>query len=101
MKYPGLVSRLTTYCDGWIVGSAACPENIEPRDYDIWIPIANWGTAISMLPDQIDINRMRGYKVIDEEKEIDIFTCEMSSLFNTAYFKYAYHPRTGIRIAKV
>ena len=34
MKYPELVTKLTTLCSGWLVGSSANQNEIEPRDYE-------------------------------------------------------------------
>ena len=39
MKYPELVTKLTTLYSGRLVGSSANPNEPEPRDYDVYIPI--------------------------------------------------------------
>ena len=52
-KYPELVTKLTSLCNGWIISAVDC-EN--PRDYDIFIPIAHWGVACGMIPISAKIN---------------------------------------------
>ena len=98
MKYPNIVTKLTTLCDGWLVGSSAEEDNDNPRDYDIFIPIDKWLEASNYIPQDAKINRMGGFKVISDGKEVDIWTGKMEDILTSNYFKIAYHPRSGIRI---
>ena len=101
MKYPELVTKLTTVCDGWIVGSAADPDQQSPRDYDIFVPIKSWLAASAFIPKNAKINRMGGFKCLSEGVEVDVWTGEMNEFLTSNYFKFAYHPKTGIRIARI
>ena len=65
-KYPALVSKLTTLFDGWIVGSAANPENVHPRDYDVLIPFSQWQLASALIPTDATPNTFGGWKCISE-----------------------------------
>ena len=101
-KYPPLVTKLTALCNGWIMGSAANPDNSDPRDYDVWIPLSNWPLACSIVPKEgTKINTFGGFKAISEDKEVDVFTCEMEHMFNTNYFTYAYQPKSNILIKRI
>lgn len=100
-KYPELVTKLTTLCDGWLFGSSADPDKENPRDYDVFIPIAYWSLACGMIPKDSTINRNGGFKAISEGIEVDVWTCEMDKLFTTNYFNFAYHPKSGIRIKRI
>jgi len=101
MKYPELVTKLTTLCDGWLVGSSADPTNTSPpRDYDIYIPIKNWLTASNLIPRDAKINSLGGFKCLNEGITIDVWTGDINDFLATNYFKYAYNPKTGIRIKR-
>lgn len=95
-KYPELVTKLTTLCDGWIIDSSVDCEN--PRDYDVFIPIASWSTACGIIPNNAKINRLGGFKCISEGIEVDVWTGDMSTILATHYFSKAFHPKTGIKI---
>jgi len=101
MKYPKIVTKLTTLCDGWIVGSSANPDNINPRDYDIFIPIDKWLEASNYIPQTAKINRMGGFKLKCEGIEIDVWTGKMETILASNYFTYAYHPKTGVRLIRI
>jgi len=101
MKYPKIVTKLTTLCDGWLVGSSADLENNNPRDYDVFIPINKWLEASNYIPQDAKINSMGGFKVICENIEVDVWTGKMEDFLASNYFTYAYNPKTGVRIARV
>jgi hypothetical protein len=101
MKYPELVTKLTTMCSAWIVGSAADELNKEPRDYDIYIPMKYWMEASMLIPKDSKINRMGGFKCVSDGVEVDVWTGDMNDFVASNYFKYAFHPKTGIRIKKI
>jgi hypothetical protein len=100
MKYPEIVTKLTTVCDGWLVGSSADPTNDNPRDYDIYIPMNNWINASILMPKNVTVNSLGGFKFKVDNIEIDIWTGDINLFLATNYFKYAYHPRTGVRIKR-
>ncbi len=100
--HPSLVTKLTNLCDAWIIGSAADPNNKEPRDYDIWIPVNNWRVACNIVGNikDIKLNTLGGFKVISDGKEVDIWTCEMEVMLKSSFFKFAHHPNSGIYIKR-
>lgn len=98
MKRPELVTKLCAYCDGWLIGSSVIEEN--PRDYDVWIPYEKWSVACTMIPKDAKINTFGGFKCISDGVEVDVWTCPMSELFQTHYFKAAHYPKSNITIVK-
>lgn len=98
MKYPELVTKLVTFCDAWIVGSAASSNN--PRDFDLFIPFKFWQLASSYIPKEAKINRMGGFKCISDGKEIDIWTGDMNDFLQSDYFSQCYCPKYGVFIKR-
>lgn len=101
MKYPELVTKLTTLCSGWLVGSSANPNETEPRDYDIYIPVKYWLEASNYIPKDAKINRMGGFKCISDGIEVDVWTGDMNDFLASNYFNFAYQPKTGVRIGRL
>lgn len=101
MKYPELVTKLTTLCGAWIVGSAADPKNNSPRDYDLFVPVKYWLEASNYIPKDCKINRMGGFKCISEGIEVDVWTGDMNDFLSSNYFKFAYQPKTGVLIKSI
>lgn len=98
--YPELVTKLTHFCGGWLVGSAADPNNKDPRDYDIFIPIKFWQLASSFIPKDAKINSFGGFKCISDGKEVDVWTGDLDDTLFTDRFTWALNVRTGIRIKR-
>lgn len=101
MKYPELVTKLTTLCSGWLVGTSAKQSTTECRDYDVYIPMKYWLEACSYIPKDAKINRMGGFKCLSEGIEVDVWTGDVDDFLASNYFKCAYHPKTGVRIVRV
>lgn len=101
VKYPELVTKLTTICNGWLIGSSADENNESPRDYDIFIPIKSWREACSIIPKDSKINSLGGFKCISEGIEVDVWTGEMNDFLASNYFREGYHPLTGVRIKRI
>lgn len=103
-KYSSTVSFLCQQCDGWIVGSAADPENVNPRDIDIIIPFSKWHIALGALPkdrSRIKLNTYGGFKFDDENGvEIDMWTGELNTILTYHNVKYLYDPWRNIRYEK-
>jgi len=98
MKYPELVTKLTTICSAWIVGGAINSDSI--KDYDLFIPMKYWREACALIPKDANINRMGGFKCISENIEVDVWTGFMSDFLASNYFLKAYHPQTGVLIER-
>lgn len=56
---------------------------------------------IISIQDVIKINRMGGFKCMSEGIEVDVWTGDMNDFLGCNNFKFAYHPKTGIRIVKI
>lgn len=97
---PKLVVALCTNFDAWIVGSAADPSNDNPRDIDVLVPIYSWGQACHLIPKNAKVNSLGGWKCFDDI-EIDIWPGDLGWLMQSSRSKYAWHPRSGIRLQKV
>ena len=101
LKHPELVTKLTTLCSGWLVGSSANPDITNPRDYDVYIPMKFWLEASSYIPKEAKINRMGGFKCISEGVEVDVWTGDINDFLSSDYFSFAYQPKTGVRIGRI
>ncbi len=99
-KYPPFVSKVTSYFNAWVVGSGADPENDDPRDYDVFVPIESWNSVCCLIPSTAKLNRFGGFKFVDGEKEIDVWTGDFQKLVQSGFFKFAYHPSTATLIQK-
>ncbi len=60
-----------------------------------------YGEACSLIPKDATINRMGGFKCYSEGIEVDVWTGDMNDFAASNYFKFAFHPKTGVRIVKV
>lgn len=94
------IAKVTHNFDAWIVGSAADPDNADPRDYDVLVPFYMWHSATCMVPPDAKPNSFGGWKFTDVQtrKEIDVWPGDLSRLAQRPAFKFAYHPKTGTRI---
>ena len=98
---PDLVAHLTHACDAWIVGSAADPENVEPRDYDVVVPFSAWNIATNMIPRDATVNSFGGWKCISCGVEVDVWPGDLGWVLQRPRCKWAWHPLSGVRITKV
>lgn len=101
MKYPELVTKLTTLCDGWLIGSSANPSVELPRDFDVFIPLKHWLLASNFIPKDAKINSLGGFKCVSGGIEVDVWTGNFEDIVSSNYFSFAYQPKTGIRINRI
>lgn len=97
---PELVSKLVIIHDAWVVGSAADPNNKEPRDWDVIVPYSKWNAACQLIPKDAKVNSFGGFKCISEGKEVDVWPDELGNVMQCQKAKFAWHPRSGIRLTK-
>lgn len=112
-KIPTLVNTLCSVYDGWIVGSAACISNTNPRDYDVVLTLSNYllfaHTVNDLLKDSKKIvlpNSFGGWKIHsfiepDNTLEVDVWADTLENLFSCHACKYAWHPKSGVRWTKL
>jgi hypothetical protein len=105
MKYiPPLVALLVQYHSAWIVGSAANPENNNPRDYDVVVPFACWSKAAALIPKDATVNTYGGWKckVSDNGNvyEVDIWPEDMEKMLSSAYSEWIWNPKLKIHWKK-
>ena len=62
---PRMVMAFTHNFGGWIVGSAADPNNLFPRDIDVIIPFSRWREAAHLIPPDAKPNTFGGWKFKD------------------------------------
>ena len=98
---PKLVIALTHNHDAWIVGSAADPDNLSPRDYDVIVPHYEWGKAAHLVPKTAQVNSFGGWKVCDGGVSIDIWPGDLGWLLQRPKCRFAWHPASGTRIKKI
>ena len=101
VKYPTLVNKLATLCNAWLIGSSADPSNDNPRDFDVFIPVQHWSMACGLIDEDAKINTFGGFKCVSDGVEVDVWTGNMDEFLATNNFKFAYHPRTNIRISRI
>lgn len=101
-ELPALVSKLCEFHDGWIVGSAATPDQALAgvRDFDVLVPHAAWPKAALLIPDSARPNTFGGWKCQSEGKTVDVWPDDLGRLFVHQATKYAWHPKTGVRLRK-
>lgn len=97
---PAIAIKLTHICNGWIVGSAANPENVSPRDIDILIPFRNWNVASSLIPSDAKPNTFGGWKFTSKGVEFDVWPGDLDQLLLNDKAELAWHPQSGIRLKK-
>lgn len=99
--YPPVVLRLCHSFDAWVVGSAARPDNRQPRDFDVLVPFCQWHAAISLVPRDAQPNSFAGWKFADEDGNlIDVWPGDLSWLAQRPQFTDAHHPASGTRITR-
>lgn len=95
-NYPSNVVQLLQNFDCWLVGSAANPQNENPKDYDILCPFHNWHQACLVIPDDAIPNRFGGWKF----GNIDLWPGDLSWFATVPAFKYAYNLRHNVLLKK-
>lgn len=100
---PKLVLALTHNHDAWIVGSAADPHEIEPRDYDVLVPFYEWGPASALIPGDARVNSFGGWKCVSDGVEVDVWPGDpgdLGWLMQRVRAQWAWHPKSGVRLEK-
>jgi hypothetical protein len=98
---PAIVKKLTYGFDAWVVGSAADPNNDDPKDYDVQVPFSTWGKACLLIPPNAVPNSFGGFRFEDEGMSIDVWPGELGWIFQRPSCRWAWHPASGIFITKV
>lgn len=102
--FPPLVLALTHHHDAWIVGGAANPEAKEFRDIDILVPLSHWQAAAALIPKNATVNSFGGFKCVCNDGYadivVDVWPGELSWVMQHPKAKWAFHPRTGTRLAR-
>lgn len=101
LKIPKLVALLSVNFEAWIVGSAADPNNKEPRDWDVIVEFSQWEKAASLIPLDAKPNSFRGWKCFEEGVEIDVWPGEIGFVMRSSKSKYAWHYLTDTRWVKM
>jgi hypothetical protein len=99
-QFGNIVNGLTHNHDAWVVGSAADPENKNPRDIDIMVPYSSWGPASSLIPKDAKVNSFGGWKFTEQGVEVDVWPGELSWILQRPRTKFVWHPKTGIRFQR-
>lgn len=92
---PPLVLRLCLNHGAMVIGSAANPENIKPRDWDIVVPFCNWHAACVCIPSNATINAFAGWKFTIEDIEYDIWPGDISFFLGKS--EWIWSPSNKIR----
>lgn len=99
---PALVCKLTHGYEAWVVGSAAVPGQKldELRDYDVLVPLIHWQAAAMLIPTDAVPNTFGGWKCQSEDREVDVWPGDLAWLLTNSAARWAWHPRTGVRVEK-
>lgn len=97
---PPKVLALVTNYHAWIVGSAADPDCISPRDYDVLVPYSEWGKASHLIPKDAVKNSFGGWKFKDNDIEVDVWPGEMGFVMQYVGLEYVWQPHIGLRFRK-
>jgi hypothetical protein len=97
---PKLVLALTSHHGAWVVGSAADPANTSARDIDVLVPLSSWQAASSLIPPNARPNSFGGWKCNCNGVEVDVWPGELGWLMEGRKARWAWQPRTGVRLKK-
>lgn len=98
-QIPKLVAMLTHHHEAWVVGSAASPDNTNPRDYDVVVPLSQWQAASALIPMDAVPNTFGGWK-IKGDVEIDVWPGDLGFVMKHPKSRYAWSPSLGVRLKK-
>lgn len=98
---PPLAIALTHNFDAWIVGSAAAPDALNPRDIDIIVPHYEWNRAAHLIPKDAKVNSFGGFKCVQDGIEMDVWPGDLGWLMQRPKACWAWHPASGVRLCKV
>lgn len=99
--WPAVILLWTQHHSAWIVGSAADPNKVRPRDVDVMIPWRNWPQAAAHVPKDAKPSTFGGWKFQQGGVTIDVWPDSLDRLVELARFSWAWHPATDTRICKV
>lgn len=97
-SFPLLVCQLVELCDAWIIGSAV--NTLNPRDYDVVVPMSFWPQAASLIPKDAKVNAYGGWKCISEGKEVDVWPGELGMFLQRASCYGCWQPKYGVKYFK-
>lgn len=86
--------------EGWVVGGAAKYllglTTEPPRDWDILVPLWQWGVACRSIPEGSPTNSHGGVKLTMDGVEIDVWGGDIGWFLGQvpSYPAYAVHPKT-------
>lgn len=96
---PKFVSKICYAASAWIVGGGAREEN--PRDWDVAVPFAHWKVAAMLMPPDAKPNSFGGWRVVVDDKKIDVWPCDLADLLTNAKMADLWHPQSGARYTRV
>lgn len=95
---PRFVTSVCANFGAWVVGSAAHPDNLSPRDWDVVVPFSRWNDVAHMIPLSATPNRFGGWKFKDNDgNEIDVWPGEVSWLMFQPRIQQLWNPHLNRR----
>lgn len=98
--WPKLVQLLCLHHSAWIVGSAADPQKLDPKDIDVIVPWAEWPKVAHQIPKDARPNMFGGWKFVVDGVEVDVWPDTLDRLAATYSFVYAWHMASNTLIHK-
>ena len=81
----------------WVVGGAANPDNIKPRDWDLIAPFEIWDLVAPIIPANAVPNSFGGWKFIVDGIEIDLWPGSLAKFLANPHSQFIWHPLSGRR----
>lgn len=99
-QLPAIVWLLAEKHGAVVVGSQAAryAEGLGPdasRDWDLFVPLANWHAASKHVPMNSKPNGRRGWRFVEKETTFDVWPDELARYFDEATSPHRVRARPG------
>lgn len=101
-RLPRLARLILSQYNAWLVGSAADPNNHNPKDFDIVVSWEDWKHVAMLIPKGTNttLTIFGGLKCISDGQTVDIWPGNVGDIMLSAKAKYAMNPQLGILLEK-
>lgn len=99
-RMPRIVRLITGAYDAWVVGGAADPNDEHPRDWDVAVSFSDWHHVSNLIPKTARPTLFGGWKFESDGQEVDVWPCEIMSIWKCAKCNWMWQPRLNIRVKR-
>lgn len=100
-SFPRGIVRLLESAPVWVLGSAADPDNPNPKDVDIVVPPAHWKAVALHFPKTVETNKHGGLRFEIEGVQVDIIASSFEEMMAKGVSPYVYCPKMGVRYKRL